>query len=77
MLDRVQKQSETFKNYCTSIETQKVMLRRVMNSLHLDAIEKPSEKGSVTHGISGGLEMIDTTMGMRPPTQRDRVRKKR
>lgn len=71
MLGKVHRQSETFESYLANMENQKAMLRRIMNSLHLDAVEEPSEEDLVPHGVSNGLEMVDMNMGMRPPTQWD------
>jgi hypothetical protein len=31
-------------NYCTIIESQRMMLRRIMNTLHLDDMEGPSAR---------------------------------
>lgn len=71
MLGKAQRQSEAFDIHLANMEHQKAMLRRVMNSLHLDAMEEPPEEGLVPNGISNGLEMVDMDMEMRPATQWD------
>ncbi|KAJ6017181.1 hypothetical protein N7451_000560 [Penicillium sp. IBT 35674x] len=71
LASRVQRQSEAFDNHLAIMEHQKAMLRRVMNSLHLDAMEEPPGEGLILNGIPNRLKMVDMNMEMRPVTQWD------
>lgn len=71
MLGKAQRQSEAFDIHLAIMEHQKAMLRQVMNSLHLDAMEEPPEEDLAPNGISNRLEMVDMNMEMRPATQWD------
>lgn len=71
MLGKAQRQSEAFDIHLASMEHQKAMLRRIMNSLHLDAMEEPPEEDLIPNGISNGLEIVDMNMEMRSATQSD------
>lgn len=68
MLHKVQKQSEMFEGYRASLKNQKAMLRRVMDALHLDAMDEPSDENLVSSSSSSKLELDEIDIEMRQPT---------
>lgn len=70
MLEQVQQQSETAQTYHASLRNQEAMLRRVMNALHLQAMEEPSEEDSAPPSFSEDIEGNENDI-MRPPAQWD------
>ncbi|OQD98391.1 hypothetical protein PENSOL_c009G07929 [Penicillium solitum] len=71
MLHKVQKQSEMFEGYRASLKNQKAMLRRVMDALHLDAMDESTDENSVSSSSSSKLELDEIDIEMRQPTQWD------
>jgi hypothetical protein len=71
MLHKVQKQSEMFEGYRASLKNQKAMLRRVMDALHLDAMDEASDENSISNSSPSKLELDDIDIEIRQPTRWD------
>ncbi|CAI7597960.1 unnamed protein product [Penicillium pancosmium] len=74
ILEKVHKQSEVLENYRTTIESQKVLLRRIMNTLHLDAMEEPPRESAAQasqNNLTSDPDSSSDGLAIRPPTQWD------